>query len=363
MRRPLRVTLVHSILHFGSTENYVRELVRRGDPERVRWTLVLPDAEVLQPLRELAADVVAIPPASYANAARAGVALLRALRSSEPDVVHVADVDPPALLAAAALRRPVVVTHHTPELRPPYNRVGAALRALAWRTKPCVIFTSELDRETGVTREPIERDRTTVIPLGIDLERFVPRAPDGRLRRELGIAPDVPIVGTVGLLKQQKRHDLLVEAAALVDAVFVIVGEGPQRAELERQIEQRTLGDRVFLLGYREDVPELLAEFDVFALSSDYEGMCLAVAEALAVETPVVATWVGGVPQTVAHEETGLLVPPGNVEELADAIRLLLDDRDEARRLAAAGGERVRELYPLDAMVSATVALYERLAE
>jgi glycosyltransferase involved in cell wall biosynthesis len=363
VRRPLHVALVHSILHFGSTENYVRELVRRSDRERVRWTLVIPDADVLRPLRELGAVVIAPPVSSYANAARAGAAVRQALRSAAPDLVHVSDVDPPALLAAWSLTVPVVVTHHTPELRPPYNTVGRALRRLAWGSRPFVVFTSELDRETGVTRERIARERTAVIPLGIDLDRFAPREGDGRLRRELGLPPELPIVGTVGLLKRQKRHDLLVDAAVGIDAAFVIAGEGPERGALERQIERLELGERVFLLGWRDDVPEVLADFDVFALSSDYEGMCLAVAEALAVGTPVVATWVGGVPQTVAHEETGLLVPPGNVPELAAAIKRVLDDPEEGRRLAAAGGEHVRRLYALDAMVAATVALYERLVE
>jgi glycosyltransferase involved in cell wall biosynthesis len=363
VRRPLRVALVHSIVHFGSTENYIRELVRRADPERVDWTLVIPDDDVLRPLRELDADVRALPRASYTNAALAGAAVGRALRSAAPDLVHVADVDPPSMLAAWALRRPAIVTHHTPELRPRDNPVGQSVRRLAWATRPFVIFTSDLDRETGVSREPIARERTAVIPLGIDLERFAPREGDGRVRRAVGVGPERRLVGTVGLLKRQKRHDLLIDAATRVDATFVIVGEGPERAALEHRIARLQLGERVFLLGHRDDVPEVLADLDVFALSSDFEGMCLAVAEALAVGTPVVATWVGGVPQTVAHEHTGLLVPPGNVAELSAAISRMLDDPAEARRLAVAGGEHVRRLYPLDAMVSATVALYERLAE
>jgi glycosyltransferase involved in cell wall biosynthesis len=361
--QPLRVALVHSILHFGSTEHYIRELVRRSDPEQIRWTLAVPDAEELRPLRELDAEVVALSLASYSNAPRAAAAVQRVLRAASPDVVHVADVDPSAMVAGWTLARPVVVTHHTPELRPAYNAVGQALRRLAWATRPQVIFTSEFDRETGITREPIARERTFVIPLGIDLERFAPRQGDGRLRRELGLGPDVRIVGTVGLLKRQKRRDLLIDTASQVDAAFVIAGDGPERPALEAQIERLGLGDRVFLLGHRDDVPEVLADLDLFALSSDFEGMCLAVAEALAAGRPVVATCVGGVPQTVADEQTGLLVPPGDVGELATAIRRLLDDPEEARRLAAAGGEHVRRLYPLDAMVAATVALYRRLAE
>jgi len=355
--RPLRVAVVHSIRHFGSTETYLLELLRRADRERVEWSLVIPDDPVLAPLRELdGVHVVALPDDVYRTAFHATRAVRRALRAIAPDVVHALDVDPPAMLAALSLRRPLVVTHHTPELRPPYNAVGRALRGAGWATRPYVIFTSERDRERFGGR------RSTTIPLGIDLERFAPRAGDGRVRRELGLADGTPLVGTVGLLKEQKRHDLLVSAAEVVDAAFVIVGDGPLRRSLEWQIETFGLGDRVHLLGHRDDVPAVLADLDVFALSSDYEGMCLAVAEALAVGTPVVATEVGGVPQTVVHEETGLLVRPGDPEALANSIRRLLDDPREARRLADAGGERVRRLYPLDGMVAATVALYERLA-
>jgi glycosyltransferase involved in cell wall biosynthesis len=350
-----RLAYTHSILHFGSTERYLLDLLEGLDPDRFEAWLIVPDDPALGPLLDYE-RVVALPKAAYASVPSTVRRLTRELRRLRPDLVHVVDVDPSALVAARLARvRRLVVTHHTPELPRRDNVVGRVLLALGWAMRPWTIFTSDrdLDRFGGA--------RSVTIPLGIDLERFRRRDGDGRVRRELGLVDGEPLVGTVGLLKEQKRHDLLVSAAEAIDAAFVIVGAGPERAELEDQIRTFGLEARVFLLGHRDDVPEVLADLDVFALSSGYEGMCLAVAEALAVGTPVVATAVGGVPQTVVHEETGLLVPPFDAFALAEGIARLLRDRDEALKLAEAGGERVRRLYSLDGMVDATSALYARL--
>jgi glycosyltransferase involved in cell wall biosynthesis len=345
-----RLVYTHSIFHFGSTEEYVRQLIERLDRERFEPWLILPDDPSLGSLLELD-RVVLVKPHVFGSAPRAVRALRRELRRLRPDLVHVVDVDPAALLAArlASVRR-VVVTHHTPELPRRDNAVGRVLLRLGWATRPEVIFTSVQDRER------FGGARAHVVPLGIDLERFAPRSGDGRVRRALGLKPDEPLVGTLGLFKEQKRHDLLIQAAEEADVALAIAGDGPLRSELAARA-----GERVALLGFRADAPEVLADFDVFALSSDYEGMCLAVAEALAVGTPVVATAVGGVPQTVVDGETGLLVPPGDPMALARAIRRLIDDPDEAARLAAAGSELVRARYSIDEMVKATSAIYERM--
>jgi glycosyltransferase involved in cell wall biosynthesis len=291
----------------------------------------------------------------------------RAFRRLGPDVVHVVDVDPPALLGARlAGVRALAVTYHTPEHRPRDNLAGRALRRLAWAVRPHVIFTSEPDRQTGVARDPIAPARTSVIPFGIDFERFSPAVPD-RLRAELGLAQGTRVVGTVGLLRPQKAHERLLAAAERVlreepDTVFVVVGDGPLRAELDARVRERGLDRRFVLLGRRDDVPELLAGFDVFALPSDFEGMCFAVVEAMAMEKPVVATAVGGVPASVVPGETGLLVPPGESEALADAILWTLRRPEEAVRMGRAGRERAERLFSLARMAEDTAALYERLA-
>jgi glycosyltransferase involved in cell wall biosynthesis len=362
-----RVAFSHSILFYGSTEGYLRELFERLPARGFEVWLAAPDEPVLEPLLSLPAlegRIVRFPlPHSFPAWVRA---YRHAFRRIRPDIVHCGDVDPPAMLAArlAGVGR-LVVTHHTPELRRSDNALGRALRRLGWAMRPHVVYTSELDRETSLARDPVQPRRASAISLGIDLERFAPKT-DGRLRTELALGTDVPIVGTVGRLHAQKGHADLIAAAADLEragreAAYVVVGDGALRERLGDQVREAGLEGRFHFLGHRDDVPELLAGFDVFVLPSHFEGMCLAVAEALAVERPVVATDVGGVRQSVVPGETGVLVEPGRPEELARQIAWVLDHPDEARRMASAGRERVHRLYALDAMTDATADLYRRL--
>ena len=138
------------------------------------------------------------------------------------------------------------------------------------------------------------------------------------------------------------------------EAEFVVAGDGELRDELEQLAE----GTRVRFLGMRDDVPELLASFDVFAFPSLFEGLCLAVIEAQAAGIPVVATPVGGIRETVVDGETGLLVPTEDPPALAAAIRRLLEDRPAAEAMAAEARRRVRERFSIERMVDATLALY-----
>jgi glycosyltransferase involved in cell wall biosynthesis len=254
--------------------------------------------------------------------------------------VHVVDVWPLALLAARIARVPrVIVTHHTPQLPRQENAFGRLLWHAGWLTRPEVIYTSEADRVRDA------RPRSVVIPLGIDLDRFdVPRRPhEGR------------IVGNVARLVEQKDQRVLIEAMrSIPDTRLVIVGDGPLRAELERAAD----GLPVELTGARDDVPELLAGFDVFAFPSRFEGLCLAVIEAQAAGVPVVATPVGGIVETVVDGETGLLVPVGDPHALAVAVRRLLEDHELAARLAAEARHRARATFSVERMVAATRALY-----
>lgn len=205
-------------------------------------------------------------------------------------------------------------------------------------------------------------DKVCVIPNGIDTRRFAPLPGPSRVRQELGIGPADPVVGILAALRPEKNHELFLEAAARVKrslptARFVVVGDGPRRALLERLTGQLGLEGHVHFLGSRSDVPEVLAALDVLALTSHNEANPVSILEALAVEKPVVATDVGSVHETVRHGETGWLVPAGDVEGLAARLVGLLTDPLEAQRMGAAGRRLVRETGSLDAMVAG----YERL--
>jgi glycosyltransferase involved in cell wall biosynthesis len=325
------IVLLHGAPAYGAVERYVAAIARAlGE----RGLLVHPGVEELEAL--------GTPTRVVRDPSVAG--LVRLLRRLRPRVVHVTDVWPQALVAARLARAPrVLVTHHTPELPRRDNLAGRAWQRLGWATRPEVIYTSEADRERD-GRKP-----SHVVPLGIDLDRFAAAQP--------ALRKDGPIVGNVARLAPQKDHATLLEAARrLPEGVrVVIVGDGELREELERRAD----GLPVELTGARDDVPELLASFDVFAFPSLFEGLCLAVIEAQAAGVPVVATPVGGIRETVVDGETGLLVPPRDPAALAAAIRRLLDDPDLARRLADEARRRVRERYSERRMVELTLGLYE----
>jgi glycosyltransferase involved in cell wall biosynthesis len=274
---------------------------------------------------------------------RPGVRRLAALlREARPRIAHVTDVWPQAVVAARLARVPrVLLTHHTPELPRRDNLAGRAWLALGWALRPEVIYTSAADAARDGRRP------SHVVPLGIDLERFASGKP--------ALPKDAPLVGNVARLAPQKDHATLIEAARLVPgARFAIVGDGELRADLERRAE----GLSVVFTGARDDVPDLLASFDVFAFPSLYEGLCVAVIEAQAAGVPVVATPVGGIRETVVDGETGLLVPPRNPQALAAAIRRLLDDRELAHRLADEARRRVGKRFSEQRMVEETLRVY-----
>ena len=143
----------------------------------------------------------------------------------------------------------------------------------------------------------------------------------------------------------------------------MIAGEGPERSALEAQARTLGLADRVVLLGYRDDVCDLLASCDLFVLPSLFEGLPLSVLEAMAAGKPVVATAIGGTDEAVVHGETGLLVPPADAASLAKAIRTALSDPRLSQRLGAAGRARVYQEFSAQTMVRHITEIYDELLD
>jgi glycosyltransferase involved in cell wall biosynthesis len=330
------IALLHGARAYGAVERYVETLARALGDDCV---LVHPGIAQL--------ERVGVPTIVLERPTVRRLAAL--LRERRPAVAHVTDVWPQAVVATRLARVPrVLVTHHTPALPRRDNIVGRTWQAVAWRLGPEVVYTSAADRDADGRRP------SHVIPLGIDLERFArPRA------TRFG----APVIGNVGRLAAQKGQRYLLEAAPAVlaahpDARFVIVGDGERRDELE----ELARGLPVTFTGQRDDVPDLLASFDVFACPSLFEGLCLAVVEAQAAGVPVVATPVGGIRDTVADGETGLSVPVADGDALARAIIRLLDEPELAARLADEARRRVRARFSEQRMVEETVRLYGAVA-
>jgi glycosyltransferase involved in cell wall biosynthesis len=197
----------------------------------------------------------------------------------------------------------------------------------------------------------------TVVPYGVDLREFRPRP--GPERSEV-------VVGAVARLSKEKGLHYLLQAFALVagrypQARLLLAGDGPERQRLERLASRLGLGERARFLGEvpHEQVPEVLQEIDIFAMPSTYEGFGVAALEAEAMEVPVVASRVYGIPDVVLDGETGLLVPPRDRQALAAALERLAADGDLRRRLGQAGRAFVAEHYSWEDNTAQMEALYE----
>jgi len=255
-------------------------------------------------------------------------------------------------LAAWKTGKPFLFTAHN--LAP--TRMSRISRfALAWTAEQAagIIAVSEAVAESLV-RCGIARESITVIPNGIDLALYdFPMAESNNRATILGI----------GRLSPEKGFPTLIEAMALIlkhqpEAALVLAGEGPERERLNLLASTFGLESRVSMPGFVEDVAELLADAAVVAIPSLEEGQGIVALEAMAAGVPVVATQVGGLMETITHEETGLLVPASDPATLADAILRFLRDDSLRNRLVAAARKRVEDQYTVGKMVDRTAGLY-----
>ena len=292
--------------------------------------------------------------------------LVRVLRRRRIDVLHAhmfgSNVWGTAIGRLA--RVPVVVAHEHS-----WSFTGEPVRRMldrqvVGRGADVVVAVSRSDAQRMVELVGIPEARVRLIPNGI--------APlstaQTDVRRELGIAPDASVLGTLAVLRPEKALSVLVEAAQRLVPSFpelrvLVAGTGPEEEQLREMIRRLGLEHAVTLLGFREDVAGVLAAVDVAVFSSDREGSPLAVLESMAAGKPVVATNVGGVPDLVRDGIEGFLVPPRDPTALADAVARLLRDRPLRDRLGRQARDRQQEHFSIDATIARVEALYLELAE
>ncbi len=236
-------------------------------------------------------------------------------------------------------------------------------RRLAQRTDR-IVANSPAVREFYV-RHGLPAERFEVIANGVSEPASSKRSRE-QLLEELGLPGDARLVGLIGRLWSQKRIKDAIWAIDLLkvirsDVHLLILGKGPQRDRLRRFRDQSRIQDKVHFLGHREDALDLLPHFDVLLSTSGYEGQSNAILEAMATGVPVVGTNIPGTRDLVLHEETGLLAERGALADIAKYVQRLLDDRDLATRLAAAGRERARSCFSVQGMVTRYVELYRQL--
>lgn len=366
-RRRLRVLHLVDNLNYGGMERVIAELIRRADTDRFELHVMGLSylGHFAEGLSDRASLHVATPMSSLSLLRPASLA--RDIAQIAPDVAHVhSGVWLKAARAAAMARVPQrIYTDHGRQHPDPWTHRMLDRRASA-RTHTIVAVSDALrDHLAGFVVRP---ESVTVIRNGVDTELYRPRPRDGSLLEELGLAADTPVVGSIGRLEAVKGYEVMIAAFAELLRVspdgprpaLVLVGDGSERARLERDASALGIADAVHFRGWRSDIERHLSAFDVFTMSSHSEGTSVSLLEAMSSGLCPVVTRVGGNPAVLAQALAHRLVPANDPAALAGAWRAALDDPAARSRDAAAARERIVSEFSLDAMVRAYEQLYLR---
>lgn len=342
----------------GGTERQMTELVRRLDPRRFRVHVACFEraGAWLPRVAERAASVVEFPIHGFAKpgTARQLFAFARWCRRERIAVVQTCDLYANIFgLPGAALAGVPVRIGSRRELNPDKSPGQITLQRLAYRCATKVVANSPA-AQAILKQEGLAPQSIAVIPNGLDPAAFGARAARSEVRTII----------TVANLRPEKNHETLIAAAAILVRElpalrFRVVGAGPRRTELESLVAGRNLNGSFEFLGHREDVPALLADADAFALPSRSEAFPNGAIEAMAAGLPVVASAVGGLLDLIEDGRTGRLVPPGNPEALADALRSFVLHPEQAQTMGRAARTAVLTQYSFDRMVASFEHLYE----
>jgi glycosyltransferase involved in cell wall biosynthesis len=363
-RRP-RILIVIAQLDIGGAErqvvNLVTGLAQRGFDVSV--AVFYPNGELEGQLRS-SGVVVHHLKRTTKHGLETILSLRRLLRRHPVDVVHsfLWPANWRARAAAIWARVPIVISSSRSVetwLRLPH----VVLDRILARGTDAIVVNAAAIRDYLVQREGVPRELFHVIPNGIDLEAFEGPPSIRAARASLKLPPSAHVILTVGNLQPEKNHEDFLALAATIrrdhpEAVFVVVGDGPRRSFLAQRAEELGLEGCVRWEGRTSDVVPYFAACDVFINTSQREGCCNAILEAMAMARPVVAYDVGGNPELVQDGQTGRIVSFGRVDDLSRAVAIYLDQPDLARAHGEVGAQRVRRDFSRDAMVNRTIALY-----
>jgi glycosyltransferase involved in cell wall biosynthesis len=305
---------------------------------------------------------------------RALIELYRIFRREKFDIVHTHTAKAGVLGRLAARLAGIPHIIHTPHGHNFYGYFGPlGSKLVILIEKWLSLFTdkimtlTELERKDYVTFRVCRPEKITVINSGIELEKFRNIQIDQTQKRaEFSIGPEEIVIGMMGRLEPVKGPEFLIEAAkAVIERIpkikFLIVGEGSLRERLEERCYQLRIHDRVIFTSWREDIPEILSILDVVVLPSLNEAVGRILIEAGALGKPVVATYVGGIPEIVKDKETGILVSPKSVTDLAQALIALARDENRRNQMGQAARRWIDDKFSSTRMIAQIARLYEEL--
>ncbi|MFC4769472.1 glycosyltransferase [Effusibacillus consociatus] len=374
MGEPTKVLYIIGGGEFGGAEQHLLGLVKSLD--RNHWAphvAVFYQGELAERLRQLQIPVTVLTPTNVSGLI--GIVPVRKLiRELKPSIIHThgvrANLSGRLANKAEGCPAKVVTTIHsilTLDYPVAWKRMlFGFLEKWTWRYVDHFILVSRTMRDSLV-KEGLPEKRSSVIHNAIDLpEKPSVRTEYSKLREELGLPQDTKLVGTVARLHKVKGHTYLIQAAQRLkdkypNLHYVWVGGGEMYQQLKEEVRAAGLEERIHFLGVRQDVSELLPEFDLFVLPSIYEGFGLVVLEAQLAGLPVIASAVGGLLEVVDDGHDGLLVPPQNADALSQAIDEALSMPERSRQMALAGQEKVFRHGSLERLVQETTNVYKKL--
>lgn len=357
----VKILQISSASSFGGGERYVVDLtnalVKRGHDV---YVAVRPGSPLPRHLH-LSAEKTLILPLRNALDVQSARELDKFVRRKEIDVVHAHMARDYSLASYAARRRGTkfIVTRH----------VLFKLNRLHRRTlsrAACVIAVSQAVARELRTSQVVKNDQIAVIHNGIDVERIQKTCSALHLQlflRSIGMPAGTPLVGSIGELRTLKRHDDFIRAAALIlkefpETQFVLAGVGEAREQLEKLVTELGLTDCFHFLGWLDDADKLLCAMDVFVSASETESFGLAIVEAMAAETAVVATATEGAKEVIEDQKTGVLVPIGDVQRIAQSVLNLLRDPEKRRTIATQSARSAAIKFSLTRMVDDIEKIY-----
>lgn len=362
----MNILQISSASSFGGGERYVADLtnalVARGHDV---YVAVRPGSPLPAQL-QLSPEKIVTLPLRNALDVQTARELEKFVRQKAIEVVHAHMARDYSLASYAARRNRQTKFIATRHVLFKLNRIHRHTLARAAR----VIAVSQSVARELRSSQVVRNDQIVVIHNGVDVERIKKTCAALHLRlflRSIGVsvgaAGDGPLVGSIGELRTLKRHDDFIRAAALVlkefpETQFVLAGVGEIREQLEKLVAELGLSDHFHFLGWLDDADKLLCAMDVFVSASETESFGLAIVEAMAAGTAVVATATDGAQEIIEDQQTGLLVPIGDVKRMAQSVIDLLKDPEKRRRLATQSAQSAAQKFSLNRMVDQIEQIY-----
>ncbi len=366
----IRVAHLMQVLHFGGKENGIVNLVNNTDNSIFEnYIITFLKGGSLQKMVDPARCTIVATGRKWGNDSTLPFKVAQQLYRHEIHALHTHAWS--TLIegfAGAKIARTPVLIHGEHGTMKDDSRKHKIVQRFIWDRFDRILSVSRVLSDQLAQRIGYPGEKIHTLVNGVDLEKFSAHDGCGDFKKLVYLPEDTPVFGSVGRLVQVKNYPLLLRAAKKVftqmpNARLLLVGAGPLYPETKAMIRELGISENTIFIRWRKNIPDYIRAMDVFILPSFSEGMSNTILEAMACSRTVIATDVGGNPELVSHDKTGLLVPSDNDEKMAAAILDLLQNTDKRRAFAAAGRRKVEENFTFTQMIRRYEKLYIELAE